>query len=458
MASIVGTTLVAVSLRLYEAEEAHNAIAFVCGAAGLGLIVYARQILRVPWTSASMVYLCLFWMFHFGLAFTIAVIPEMRSSFDPRATIFDQRVVEWYHWPNVRFAMLLSLLGAAGFVTGIGMNGRWAGSQKSVESRSGLPSHFALYAVGWCVMLAGLVLSIWALINDVGINVFALGYRQFRVDVLSSSDLFRFIQLSQLGCLLALCGAGGRRWIAPLMLWGAFGAVLLLLGLRNEAMIPIVSFIVVLMHRGVRFHRGVLVGGCLIAILAMPAIRTFRTVGFANRVLVDWTAILPLGTLIELGGTLRAVKAYVDWIDEGDRFLLGASYWAPLDRHFLVWVMPGRRQTPIERDERVPARDISVREGPVGASSTGEAYYNFGPLGPLLFFGCVGALFSALERRAAGSGYRTALLGVILFPFFWNIRGQWIPVPAQVAAGLLLLGVCYALDRPPAERTVSGAA
>jgi oligosaccharide repeat unit polymerase len=94
----------------------------------------------------------------------------------------------------------------------------------------------------------------------------------------------------------------------------------------------------------------------------------------------------------------------------------------------------------LEDDVRIPARDIASREGSVGQSATGEAYYNFGPVGPFLYYGLVGALFGWLERRAHRSPYICALLGTAMLLFFFNIRGDWISVPAQatLAAGVVL--------------------
>jgi hypothetical protein len=179
----------------------------------------------------------------------------------------------------------------------------------------------------------------------------------------------------------------------------------------------------------------------------IPAIKTFRSVGFGNRAQVDWSAASPLETFTELGGTLRAVKAYVDWIEEGDPYLLGASYWAPFDRQLLTRLLPDRARIAYDDDTRVPARQIYAREGAVGASSTGEAYYNFGPLGPAIFGAGLGLLFGLLERRAAASCHVCALLGVTMLIFCFNIRSDWLAVPARFAIGVTLVALCWMWSR-----------
>ena len=65
--------------------------------------------------------------------------------------------------------------------------------------------------------------------------------------------------------------------------------------------------------------------GLLAALVGIPAIEAFRNVGFANRDSVNWTDVTPVDTLTELGGSLQATMAYVDWIEKGDPYLLGGT-------------------------------------------------------------------------------------------------------------------------------------
>jgi hypothetical protein len=57
---------------------------------------------------------------------------------------------------------------------------------------------------------------------------------------------------------------------------------------------------------------------------------------------------------------------------------------------------------------RLPSRLVPLYEGAAGTSALGEAYYNFGVVGPFIYFAWVGALFGWLSvgqwltvRRAA---------------------------------------------------------
>jgi hypothetical protein len=74
---IVTLSLGAVGMGVYEGPENHAPIAIVTGVGGAGLIAYARYFLRLPWISAPVVYLILFWTFHFGMTFTAELVPSV---------------------------------------------------------------------------------------------------------------------------------------------------------------------------------------------------------------------------------------------------------------------------------------------------------------------------------------------------------------------------------------------
>jgi hypothetical protein len=157
---------------------------------------------------------------------------------------------------------------------------------------------------------------------------------------------------------------------------------------------------------------------------------------------VDWTDITPVDAFMELGGSLRATMAHVEWIEKGDPYLLGATYWAPFDRQIFTRVIPGREQIALEDDARLPQTLMDEREGAVGGSVTGEAYYNFGPIGPFVVLTFVGVLFGWSETLAMRSVAGCVTLGIVMSPFLLHIRGGWLPVPATIAEGLILLACC----------------
>jgi hypothetical protein len=393
-------------------------------------------------------------MFHYGLAFTAAVLPGVLTS--PR--LLGSRDnwatdIGWLYWPNVRMSMILGVIGAAGFMSTLTLT---RGRLHRHATPTAIEHDIPLYTVGWLVMLAGVGDAAAAVIAHGGVGVLAMGYEEFRSTFLGPTRLQIAVDIAQLGCLLAICGGGGRRWMWPLATWSAtIGLLMLLSGHRNETMIPLLSFALVLKYRGVRLHSGLVVTAVVTALFVIPALKTIREVGVANRARVEWSDVSPLETVTELGGTLRALKTYVDIVEQGDPYLLGASYWAPFDRQVLVRLLPGRERIPYDEDVRIPGRLLPRREGAVGTSATGEAYANFGAIGPFIFFACVGVLFGCLERRAARSAYASACIGIVMILFYFNIRSEWLALPAQASVSLLVVAFClglHTLHRHPDQR------
>ena len=435
LAAVAGLT--AIELRLYESPLSHDPITVATSLTVIGLIAYSRYFLRLRWLTATNVYLVLFWMFHFGLTFTVVLFPGVLLKFED----FE---IDWLVWPNVRVGMLLGLIGAAGFVLGAGFFARGP----VTEAVPATDRDRGIYVGGWLIMLVGTIASIVFVALNVGLAaIYAEGYPRF-LQLSSTTMLGTLLGLANLGCLFAVCGAQGREWIKPMAVWGVCMALpVLILGARSGPMISLVGFAVVLSYGGVRLNRALLAGAVLVSMIAIPAIESFRNVGFANRSGVDWTDVAPVDTLTELGGSLRATMSYVDWIERGDSYLFGATYWAPFDRQILTRLIPGREPIPVEDDERLPGRLMAEREGPFGASATGEAYYNFGAVGPFLVLTVLGALFGWLERAAPTSVSGRVSMGAVMFALFFHIRGDWLAVPATIGEGLALMVCCQMVGR-----------
>jgi hypothetical protein len=444
---IVILSLGAVGMGVYEVPERHLPIAVVTGVMGAGLIAYARYFLGLPWLSAPVVYLILFWTFHFGMTFTAVLVPSV-------LTKLSDEELEWFSLTSTRLSMILSLIGAASFVFPIGF---FAPRLTTARPQIDTDNEPALYIVGWLLLLTGITLLLVVLVQSGGLAVFSMDILEFRAST-AQTLLPTAIDMAQLGCIFALCGGRPHQWPRTLVIWGLGVAVpMMLVGQRSVAMVPLVTFAAVLAHRGVRVRRSVVVAAVLGCLFAIPAISVFRAVGFTNRELVNWTEVTPLDTFMELGGSLQATRAYVDWIEDGDPLLLGASYWAPFDRQIMTRVIPGRESIPYEADERIPLRLMVERDGALGGSATGEAYYNFGPIGPVIYFTGIGLLFGLLPRLNA-SAYGSAMLGVAIVPLYFNIRNDWLSVPAMIGEGMAAIALCYFLGRVVFGRGHVGAA
>ena len=339
-------------------------------------------------------------------------------------------------WPGV--------CAGVAFVLGVSFAAGKPGLQ--LPNKYAWPHDVLLYKVGWFFMVLGMSYVGLIILLRGGPAVLTLSYRVFRDNVLSFPLFLQGVQMSAYGCFLAVCGAGGRRWKTPVVTWIIFGGSLAVVGNRSLLAVPLLGLLVMLTTRGVRFRKIVIGGGVAALMMIMSAIGVIRVVGFSQRGTVNWTSVTPLDTLAEIGGTLRAAYAPISWIQEGDDYLYGGSYWAPIDRHFLRFVL-FRRRVSLEDDPMAVASLTYHREGSVGTSAVGEAYYNFGILGPIIYFGILGRLFGWADRRAPDSPYRLAILCVLMTQFYWNIRGSFLSIPLQTTVGLLIIGLC-SLFRP----------
>lgn len=431
----------------HELSREHDAIALVTGGAALALIFWIRYGLRVPWASGTLLFLTLLWLFSFGLTFIGALIPSSLT------TLSDEDF-EWLFSLTTRKSMLLALAGAGAYALTVGV---FAATADPSAPAPDVEHDDVLYWAGSLLMGLGLAGVAFILATSGGLALLSMSYLDFRGSVLATTRLTNALDFSQLGCLVAICGGGGTAWRKPLAVWSlVIPAPFMLLGLRATVMIPMLAYVVAIALRGVRIRTGVLGAGALVVSILMPAVYAVRNVGYADRDTINWTKVTPLDAVMEFGGSLRATQAYVDWIDTGDHHLLGASYWAPFDRQVMVYLIPGHRVPETRDDPRIPLRQMDDRQGAVGGSATGEAYYNFGLLGPVLFFGAIGALFGWFEWHSRRTPYTIAAFAVVVLGLCFNIRSDWLAVPASIGQGLVFVAGCRVLThlfRPARKKT-----
>jgi len=434
MALVVLACLAAIASGAYALPSAYVPVSVTSAIAICALMVYLRYAVGLSWMSGSMMYLLLFWLLHFGLTFTSVVYPSALESSEVQE-------LAWLAEMNTRVAMIVAVIGAAGFVFAAGLFARPVRETPGAafDDAADGGDDPTMRVLGWVLMAFGFGVVLYAIYLHGGTSVFGMGYYEVRRRFSEPPDMQTAVEVSQLGCLFALAGAS-RRWVAPMAAWTlAIGIPMLALGLRNLAMLPLITFVVVLRVRGIRMPRMLVAAGVIALTVLFPFLRVIRNVGVQNREEADVADASPLQTFTELGGSLRATKAYIDRIEAGDPLLLGASYWAPFDRQVLSRIIPDAEQVPYDDDVRVPGRLVSRYEGAVGTSATGEAYYNFGAIGPFIYFGAVGALFGWLERRRRLSPERAAILGAMMIVFYFNIRAEWINVPVRIAGVLAMI-------------------
>ena len=137
-----------------------------------------------------------------------------------------------------------------------------------------------------------------------------------------------------------------------------------------------------------------------------------------------------------MGASLRPVQEVIKWRKNGDKLLMGGSYWAPIERQ-LAHFVPGLHRKPGVEDRRLLNVVVSERAGPIGFSPVAEAYLNFGERGVLFVFLFLGIVMAHFDSQASRLRY-DIIVGASLVPLFIMIRNSFAPVPVQILVGIVL--------------------
>lgn len=378
--------------------------------------------------SAPVVLLVYLWMFHFALVAFTSVFPGLWDVF-PWFKSWSL-VLSWYQ------ALLYSLMCLIGFVVGCVL-ARIFGFQ-SVRQTVGRDvwSDKPLYLTGMIIFVLGAVHILITVILHGGIALLTKYY----VDVLNTltTAASKGIVLASLGIIMAAAGARNDR-IKLVVICQLFVSIFfLLLGMRSFALPVPVVLLVMLAKRGFRLPLWKIGLFVLILLWVISFARVVREVGegVSGIFKVRLGNVMPVEALVEMGGTLQTVSLTFQWTEESG-FQYGGGYVYAFERLF--------RQRNAENDRpddvrSLEAQMITKAQG-LGGSSIGESYYNFGLLGPLLYFLPLGLLIGILDMRAA-SPKTVAVLSIALFLGIVNGRGYFTGIPAYVLYAM----VCWALQ------------
>ena len=170
-------------------------------------------------------------------------------------------------------------------------------------------------------------------------------------------------------------------------------------------------------------------------LLLIPLVREVRTFGVSA---LPQALVSPrFDALVEMGQSLRPVEQVVRWHAEGEPYQHGASYWAPFERAG-ARVLPGVKPMAADNDLRLMNVLVLDRIGAIGFSPVAEAYRNFGPVGVVIVLGLLGMALGAIDMIR---DRRRAVLAIATLypPLLINIRNSFVSVPAQCAAGILVV-------------------
>jgi len=406
------------------------------------IVGYASIILsdaRGLWSPAA-IYFVIFAFFHFGLAATVLL----------GGTYED---ITWFMDPEVPYAF--SLVGLGGIGLALGSLGPavvrivvYRRGDFSAEVQPFLSEELSFRYAIFARLLAAIssTLAIFCIVAWILMTIIATGGRLFGLrygEFLAATEGYPRPWITfglAFGVSLAAVDLTQRaaKWAMACFL--GWMLIALPIGLRGAVMFPAAGALAAQGWKLMRYRAWYfLLGGLMVFCLA-SALREIRQEGLADTAW-RWDMANPAHTMRELGESLRPTYETVRWINDGDRYLAGESFWAPLERGFLRLFAINKRDATDE--ERQLIEMVDKRVGPIGFSPVAEAFYNFGAVGVVIVMGLIGAVL-ALLGMGRSSVLGRALMIATLLPLLVFVRNSFAQVPGQmVVTWSVVLGVWF---------------
>lgn len=311
-----------------------------------------------------------------------------------------------------------------------------------VEEPSFIADFTVLPRVGFVVVVISIVAWFALVLPRVGGRIWGLSYGEFLLatDDAGLSWIYFFLSLGFAMSVLPGARLATRCAIGVFVLWAL---VALPIGLRGEVMFPAATALMINSHR--LKHVGIMTA-LVIGIVALSLSAMFREVrreGWSG-VEWGWQTINPAAAVQELGQSLRPTFETIRWIEGGDPYLDGGSYWAPIERGFLR-LFPVQARIEGEEDRRLLNVLVQERVGPIGFSPVAESYYNWGVPGVVAVLTAIGWLVAFLAVNPP-SLLRQALMASIYVPLLIHIRNSFAPVLAQTLVGAVVIVALLMLE------------
>jgi hypothetical protein len=239
-----------------------------------------------------------------------------------------------------------------------------------------------------------------------------------------------------------------------ILLFVIWALIAIPLGLRGEAFFPLAAAAVIAARqRAFSISTGRTVLIVIILLLLITAVRQIRQVGISQYDALTELRLNPLDSLIEMGSSLRPVTEVLLWETAGEAYLMGGSYWAPIERAARR-IIPGIPRIPADQDERLMNILVQKRVGPIGFSPVAEAYRNLGYIGVGLFMFLIGFIMGRLNRWPSNP-VQDGYVIVIFVPFLIQIRNDFTPIPFQLFAGFLIVQIALIIGKMRFEKTTN---
>lgn len=397
-------------------------------------VVGSLRMFGFAWHSAPFIYIAFLWMFHFPLTLFLQLDPGLWEQLSGPVYSWTQSA-SWYR------ASLYALLCVIAFALGCGLAPR----PRRSSPRAMAPGMLR-FQVGIATALGGLAWLYYLMFREVGLELFANSYAQLYTTLFGGAFSTAIFIVSA-GSFLALTSAPRKLTWIPVAIQLAGSVPVLLTGSRQFALVGPLVLAALAVRRGLRLGLVSSAVSCVLVLWMISYVGESRAHGVAEGV-AEAHQVSPVRALVEMGSSLETASLAVDWIQNGDSFLWGGSYWLPFERA-LGLIVPLRQD--LETDKRAMHMVMVSRVAGLGGSAVAESYYNFSLFGTIFFF-ALGAVLGRLDI-GAHSSLSSAFLGVLLYAFTMQARNWFISVPQTLLVGCLPIALCILAEAVMRRRT-----
>jgi|GEM_PF-1487434 len=402
---------------LAVADDRTSALA--AGAVLLICLFVCLRFLRLELLSPPMLYLCVFSLFHLGLAIPWAL------------GIYAEKLPDWFLYNRLTPALALVALATVSYCSGLLYSCR-LNSEVFLEP---VYVNRFLFACGLFVYLAGCAMFFLGIQPLGGWRFFDAGYSEtYRLAAEFDPRFFgTSFTVVPIGLYLA-AASFPRRWMSVMLcITAIWVGGIFFLGFRGYALIPGLVVLSVLRHRGYRAPAWMNATLVCIVLMAIPVARNLRDRGLPQRSIESFSAgAHPLAGIVEMGGSLRPLVHTLRYL-KNEPWRWGRTYWRSLGT---VWpnLAPrweGGRYIALE--DLPPNHWLTLQAEPemyhnyggLGFSAVAEPYMNFGVPGVILYFWGLGMLLGRVAGRRLRRPVKLAAWAVVVGPLLWTTRNSF---------------------------------
>jgi len=376
------------------------------------------------------VYFVVFFMFHFGFIITSALSIPIEDDF-----LF----VYSNYWPSdkyVRQSIILANIGMLSLITGYFLNKSKINKLHSNTTIDNKSFRTNVEIIGFSILSAAVAIWFYSIASIGTASIIAASYAVFLEKTGQQPIISLLYYFIGLGFVLVVAASPGRLTKAGAVVFGLFALVGFPIGLRGEVLFPLATAAATILLNGDRVPVRKTLVVVLVILCLISGVRVLRQSGLGSYSF-SFQDFLPHNALVEMGGSLRSVAEVASWAGNGESYLHGATFLAPVERA-LVYVVPFVERVPAEQDNRLMNVVIQNRVGTIGFSPVAEGHRNFGIFGVVLFMIATGMVLRFLEIYGQ-SLFGRSIAAVVMFPIVYEVRNAFVQVPFQIVFGLMIV-------------------